>query len=72
MKLGQYQHYKGKMYEVFGVAKHSETLEDMVIYQALYDSPEFGDQALWVRPLHEFIEKVRSGNKQVPRFKFIK
>lgn len=72
MKLGKYQHYKGQVYEVFGVAKNSETLEDMVIYQALYDSPEFGDQALWVRPLHEFIEKVRLGNKQVPRFKFIK
>ena len=44
--LGKYQHYKGKMYEVIGLARHSETLEEMVVYKALYDSSEFGMNAL--------------------------
>ena len=52
LKLGRYKHYKGKEYEVLGVAKHSETLEDFVIYQALY-----GKKQIWVRPLNMFLEK---------------
>lgn len=51
LKLGKYQHYKGQFYEVIGVARHSETLEELVVYRALYDSEEFGKNALWVRPL---------------------
>jgi len=46
---GEYEHYKGKRYKVFAVAKHSETLEDLVVYQALY-----GDREYWVRPLLNF------------------
>jgi len=71
IKLGKYKHYKGKYYKVIGVARHSETLEDMVVYQALYNSEEFGDNALWVRPKEMFLEKVVVGNKEVARFEFI-
>jgi len=70
MKLGRYQHSKsGKFYNVIGVAKNSETLEVMVVYECLYDNP---DGKLWVRPLKMFTEKVELNGKSVPRFKFIR
>jgi hypothetical protein len=72
MQLGKYQHYKGKYYEVLGVAHHSETLEELVVYRALYVSPEFGENALWVRPKKMFLEEVIIEGKRVPRFEFIK
>ncbi|MFA5961365.1 MAG: DUF1653 domain-containing protein [Parcubacteria group bacterium] len=72
MKLGKYQHYKGKYYEVLGVAHHSETLEELVVYRALYASKEFGENALWVRPKKTFLEEVVIDGKKVPRFKFVK
>jgi len=65
-KLGKYKHYKGKEYEVIGVAKHSETLEKMVAYKALY-----GERGLWVRPLKMFLEEVEMNGKNVPRFKYV-
>jgi hypothetical protein len=68
MKLGTYKHYKGKYYEVIGVAKHSETLEELVVYDALYDNP---GSNLWVRPLKMFIEEVEVGGKKMPRFEYI-
>lgn len=71
IKFGKYRHYKGKEYEVFGVAKHSETLEDLVIYKALYYSEEFGDNALWVRPAKMFLEKVLIDSKEVARFEYL-
>ena len=71
IKLGKYEHYKGKQYEVIGIAKHSETLGDSVIYKALYDSEEFGDNALWARPKDSFLETVNIDGKEIPRFKFI-
>lgn len=64
--LGKYEHYKGKRYEVIGVGKHSETLEDLVVYRALYDNHE-----LWVRPLKMFLEKVEMNGKKIPRFRRI-
>jgi len=67
IKLGQYQHYKGKKYIVIGVAKNSETLEDLVIYQAQY-----GKKQIWARPIKMFLEKIIIKNKKIPRFKFIK
>ena len=67
---GIYQHYKGKRYRVIGIARHSETLEEMVVYQALYDS-EFGNNALWVRPKKMFMETVVVDGKTVPRFRFM-
>ncbi|MFZ5955687.1 MAG: DUF1653 domain-containing protein [Nanoarchaeota archaeon] len=71
LKSGKYQHYKGKFYEVIGVGRHSETLEELVIYRALYDSEEFGNNALWVRPKAMFLETVNVGGKEIPRFKYI-
>ncbi len=61
-----YRHYKGNTYQVIGIAKHSETEEDLVVYRALYGA--FG---LWVRPLDMFCEKIEIGGKIVPRFELI-
>ena len=69
--LGKYKHYKGKLYEVIGVARHSETLEELVVYKALYKSDEFGENALWVRPKKMFFENVIVNGKKVPRFEKI-
>lgn len=63
IKPGRYRHYKGNEYEVIGVAKHSETLEEMVIYRALYG--EFG---LWVRPAKMWNESVEVNGEKVLRF----
>jgi cyclomaltodextrinase / maltogenic alpha-amylase / neopullulanase len=66
LKLGKYKHYKGKEYEVVGIAKHSETLEDLVVYQKLY-----GDHSLWVRPLKMFTEDVEANGNKIQRFEYI-
>lgn len=71
IKLGRYQHYKGNFYEIIGVARHSETLEELVVYRALYDSKEFGKNSLWVRPKKMFLETVNVEGKEVPRFKYV-
>lgn len=62
---GIYQHYKGNQYEVIGVAKHSETLEDLVVYKPLYKNKTVD---LWVRPLKMFLEEVEINRKKIPRF----
>lgn len=66
IKLGKYRHFKGNEYEVIGVAKHSETLEPMVVYKALY-----GEGGLWVRPAEMWNETVNKDGYQGPRFQFI-
>lgn len=66
IKLGKYRHYKGKEYEVLGIAKHSETLEELVVYRALY-----GEHEIWVRPLAMFLEVVEIDGNKVPRFAFV-
>lgn len=71
VKPGKYLHYKGKFYQVIGTGHHSETHEELVFYRALFDSPEFGHNALWVRPKKMFLEEVEVQGKKVPRFKFV-
>ncbi len=70
MQKGIYEHYKGKRYEVIGVAHHSETVEELVVYKALYKT-EFGEDSLWVRPRVMFSENVIVEGKEFPRFRFI-
>lgn len=71
IKKGIYKHFKtGNLYKVIGVGKHSETLEPMVFYQALYNNPE---SEYWVRPADMFFEeKINNDGKKVKRFTFIK
>lgn len=66
IKLGVYRHFKGNEYNVIGIAKHSETLEPMVIYQALY-----GEKEIWVRPASMWNETVDKDGYRGPRFTFI-
>ena len=64
--LGIYRHFKGNLYEAIAVAKHSETLEDMVVYRALY-----GESGVWVRPLSLWTEQVSRNGESVPRFLYL-
>jgi hypothetical protein len=66
VNLGRYRHYKGKQYIVLGVAKHSETLEEMVLYQQ-----DYGDRGLWVRPKEMFLESVEIEGQTTARFQFM-
>lgn len=66
LQPGLYRHYKGPEYRVLGVARHSETEEEVVVYQALY-----GEYGLWVRPLAMFTSDVELDGEQVPRFALV-
>ena len=66
IKLGKYRHFKGNEYEVIGVGKHSETLEEMVIYRALY-----GEGGYWVRPAEMWNEEITRDGKTFKRFTYI-
>jgi len=66
LKLGLYEHYKGNKYQVLGVAIHSETLEELVVYKALY-----GEGLTWVRPLKMFSETVEVNGETKPRFRYL-
>ena len=68
LKTGKYKHYKGKPYEVIGIARHSETLEELVVYRALY---QVDGENLWVRPMKMFLEEVEIEGKKMPRFEFL-
>lgn len=63
---GRYRHYKGREYRVMGIARHSESLEALVVYQPLY-----GEGGLWVRPAKMFCETVEVAGQRVPRFTFV-
>ena len=66
VKCGRYRHFKGNEYRVLGTAKHSETQEELVVYQALY-----GEGGLWVRPAAMWNETVTREGKTLPRFTYI-
>jgi hypothetical protein len=66
LKIGKYEHYKGKFYQVIGLARHSETMEELVVYQSLY-----GERGWWVRPLKMFMGEVEVSGKKMPRFRYI-
>lgn len=66
IKKGVYQHFKGNKYQVLDVAKHSETLEEMVVYKALY-----GDGGVWVRPGFMWDEEIEFEGKKVKRFTYL-
>lgn len=66
IKLGKYRHFKGNEYEVIGIAKNSETLEETVVYRALY-----GEKDLWVRPAYMWNETVERDGKTFKRFTYI-
>jgi len=66
IKLGKYRHFKGNEYEVLGIAKNSETLEETVVYRALY-----GEKEMWVRPASMWNETVERDGKIFKRFEFI-
>jgi hypothetical protein len=63
---GRYRHYKGIEYDVLGIARHSETEEELVVYRQGY-----GDHGLWVRPKSMFLEKVSVNGQDVPRFEYL-
>ncbi len=66
LKPGKYRHFKGRDYALIGIARHSETLEPMVVYRALY-----GEGGLWVRPAEMWNETVVKENYTGPRFRYI-
>lgn len=66
IKLGKYKHFKGNEYEVIALAKHSETLEDMVVYKALY-----GERGIWVRPASMWNDTIEKDGEKVKRFTYV-
>ncbi len=64
--IGKYRHYKGREYEIIGIGKHSETLEELVVYRALY-----GNHQLWIRPKDMFFEKILKDGKEILRFEYV-
>lgn len=67
LKLGLYEHYKGNKYQLLGVGLHSETLEELVVYKALY-----GEGLIWIRPLKMFFETVEIDGQEKPRFRYLR
>ncbi|MBN2566738.1 DUF1653 domain-containing protein [Candidatus Woesearchaeota archaeon] len=65
---GTYLHFKGKKYEVLGIAKHSETGEELVVYRALHDDSSHGPHDFWVRPRKMFLETVERDGRTMRRF----
>lgn len=71
MRLGKYKHFKGKLYEVVGVARYSEdTNQEFVVYKALYRG-EFPDGQMWIRPKAMFLETIERDGKTIKRFEYV-
>jgi cyclomaltodextrinase len=66
IKPGRYRHFKGNEYEVIGIVRHSESMQELVLYRALY-----GDGGLWVRPADMFCGSIERDGKRMPRFEYI-
>ncbi len=66
IKPGRYRHFKGGEYEVLGIARHSENLEEFVVYRAVS-----GEHGLWIRPAAMFLEEVERDGKRMPRFTYL-
>lgn len=72
MEIGIYQHFKNKsFYEVIGIARDSETREEMVVYKALYKTDELESGQLWVRPKAMFLEQIEYEGQSGQRFKYV-
>lgn len=70
IKLGKYKHFKGDEVEVFGVALHSETMEEFVLYKHITGN-KAGEENYWVRPIKMFVEEVEKDGKKYSRFEYI-
>ncbi len=71
IKIGQYKHFKGGLCDVIGVARHSETLEEMVVYRHADPAKGFEAGELWVRPKENFLKPVNVNGQETPRFTFL-
>ncbi len=71
IKLGKYTHYRGGLYEVVAVGRMEATLEEVVVYRALYDTKDFGPNPVWVRPVVSFLETVTVDGVVQPRFTYV-
>ena len=71
VKKGKYRHFKGTIVEVIGVAKHSETMEDMAVYNHPDPVKGLGENTMWARPLSMFLEEIERDGKKMKRFEFV-
>lgn len=71
IKLGQYRHFKGDIVEVIGLARHSETLEELVVYKHITGA-KAGEEHYWVRPVKMFEEEVEVNGQKLPRFTLLR
>ena len=69
IKPGKYMHYKNILCQVLGIGRHTETMEEFVVY--IHDSKDYGKNAIWIRPKKMFLETVKVDGKETPRFKFL-
>ncbi len=71
LKKGTYQHFKGNYYAVIGIARESESLEEFVLFKALFTSKKFGSESLWIKPVKMFFETIEVDGKKIPCFRYI-